>query len=267
MWQTEISTLQREFPALGSHIKEGIEAMNRTVGVDSLSPVTPELIAQATTTLGQCPSFWGRYFTSPTTEGSGEYHHATESPVLAAAGIRVLPIARQTNRVGGTYSDGFNDGQANVQDLDDTFGAAYLNQCIVPALGRLYLFLDVEGSGLSHLSVDYYEGWCDALDGSAFCACVYGIPGDTATWTALKWACAHDRCCSALWLSHPIRQPAEPQGWSSDMLKPFQDFGIKIALWQYAFGGMFDRDLLNPNEPWLDQNYFLQHLILPQSGA
>jgi hypothetical protein len=42
--------------------------------------------------------------------------------VLGAAGIRVLPIARQTNDVGGTAASGQVHGAANALDLIKTFG-------------------------------------------------------------------------------------------------------------------------------------------------
>lgn len=111
-------------------------------GADSSTPVTSQLIATATNHFGSAPAFWGRYFTSPTTAGTVEYHHADESGLLNAAGIKVLPVARQTERVNLTAVEGAQDGADNAADFLDTFGSAYL-----AAQGGVFLvFLDVEGS-------------------------------------------------------------------------------------------------------------------------
>jgi hypothetical protein len=148
---------------------------NRIVGVDSLSPVSEELVAAVAKALGTTPAFWGRYFTSKTTTGTGEFRHVAEDGVLSNHGIRVLPIARQTNRVGGTGTDGQSDGQDNAEDLLATFGAAHL----ASMGGGVRIFLDVEGSGSSRLSRAYYDGWAQGLaqasGGIGILPCVYGI--------------------------------------------------------------------------------------------
>jgi len=148
-------------PAAGTLpcVPPGVIAAMSIVGADTAFPVTPALIKSATDTMGQAPLFWGRYFTSPQTTGSVEYRHALEDAVLAAAGIRVLPIARQTNDVGGTEASGQADGAANALDLIKTFREQYLaDQC-----GAVMVFLDVEGSGRSRMSADYYTGWAAGL--------------------------------------------------------------------------------------------------------
>ena len=68
------------------------------------------LIELATALYGEAPVFWGRYFTSASSGGSVEYRHLKENQPLRDNNIRVLPIARQTNRVSGTHSDGSADG-------------------------------------------------------------------------------------------------------------------------------------------------------------
>jgi hypothetical protein len=155
--------------------------MPRIVGADTAYPVTQALVQQAQGVFQLMPSFWGRYFTSPETVGNVEYRHAIENTVLAQNNIRVLPIARQTNNVGGDNPTGQSDGAANGADIIETFGEDYL----VTLGGQVCVFLDVEGSGPSHLSTDYYTGWTAGLASASsevtFLPCVYGIPGDAVT--------------------------------------------------------------------------------------
>jgi hypothetical protein len=223
------------------------------------------LIDKATKTMGTAPSFWGRYFTSAQTSGTVEYRHALENPILAARNIRVLPIARQTNHVGGTRATGYADGVANAADLVATFGADKLAQ-----MPGVCIFLDVEGSGLSRLSADYYTGWVDGLgsapEGITILPCVYGIPGDVVSWTALAKAIAHGVDCHGLWMAHPLLTTKEPVAWDDALVTPKPDPGARVLLWQYMFprdGLMVDRDQVNPS---LDANAdLLQFLVLPSA--
>jgi hypothetical protein len=239
---------------------------NRVVGVDTAFAVTENLITSATTALGQPPQFWGRYFTNRSTQGPVEYHHVVENAVLAAHGIRVLPVARQTNKVGRAEEDGQSDGAANGEDLIATFGADYLAE----QGGEFFVFLDVEGSGSSHLSADYYTGWTRGLagvsDAVSFLPCVYGIPGDALTWTALARAMAGGAACHGLWMAHPLRKAAEPVAWNERAVTPIVDPGAPVLLWQYMFAGdgvPVDRDMVNPA---LDpQEDLLPFLIAPPS--
>jgi|SRR5580704_9140814 hypothetical protein len=233
-------------------------------GADTAFPVTSALIQSATAILTEAPAFWGRYFTSPQTSGDVEYRHALEDAILAISGIRVLPIARQTNHVGGTAATGQADGAANGFDLLKTFGEKYLaDQC-----GSVMIFLDVEGSGPSHLSTDYYTGWCAGLAAASsvvgFTPCVYGIPGDAVTWTALARAIAAGAPCGGLWLARPLLGVTEPQAWRTDIV-PSIEPGAPVLLWQYAFpikgGVQIDRDLANPG---IDAEAdLLAHLVPP----
>ena len=70
-------------------------------GVDTLERLTDAMIPEAQKLMGAKPRFWGRYFQG--NSGDGEYLHAKENKPLHDAGIRVLPISRQTNKVGGTH--------------------------------------------------------------------------------------------------------------------------------------------------------------------
>ncbi len=221
----------------------------RVVGADTAFPVTQPLITAATQAIGQKPAFWGRYFTSPQTTGNVEYRHRLEDAVLASNGIRVLPIARQTNDVGGTRADGQREGLANASDVIATFGEDYL----AAQGGQFFLFLDVEGSGSSRLSADYFTGWADGLTAASktvdILPCVYGLPGDAVTWTALARALSQGAKCRGLWLAHPLVSTPEPVAWNAALVRPSPDPGAPVLLWQYMFasGGVnVDRSLVNP---------------------
>jgi hypothetical protein len=218
--------------------------------------------------MGTTPSFWGRYFTSVRTTGIVEYRHAVENAILATRGIRMLPVARQTNNVSRDRGSGFTDGTANARDLIATFGADYL-----AAQGPgVCIFLDVEGSGPSHLSSEYYTGWAAGLASAStqvtFFPCVYGIPGDAVTWTALARAVAHGAACHGLWMTHPLIATAEPVEWNARLVAPSPNPGPPVLLWQYMFphdGAAIDRSQVNPS---IDaQADLLRYLVLPPSSV
>jgi len=237
--------------------------MARIVGIDCLSPVTAQLLNQAAAAMGQSCAFVGRYINPKPAQDPGDYSPA-EGSVLSPFGIRVLPIARQTNHVGGARSLGHADGLVNAQDVVRKFGIERL----VAQGGRVKIFLDVEGNGLSHMSAEYYLGWSEGLlDGSGgitFEPCVYGIPGDGRTWTALADAISRGGECAGVWLSHPYVadyvKSHEPIQWAPNMLKPYA-IDVPILLWQYGFLGAFDANIVNPN--LADATAFLRTLPLP----
>jgi hypothetical protein len=131
-------------------------------GADSSSCHEPDiggktLVDLATETLGEKPTFWGRYFTSAATTGVVEYRHLKEGRLLRERDIRVLPIARQTKRVAGTSVQGAADAKLNAKDVLLTFGADYLKSLG----GKFLMFLDVEST--PPLALSYYKGWANTL--------------------------------------------------------------------------------------------------------
>ena len=106
--------------------------------------VTQELIALATVQLGTKPLFWGRYFKGPGDQNPVRYQAQLEGLILNSNGIRVLPIAQQTNNVAG-HRDGLRNGAAIVS----SFGQIYPSNL---ADGTL-VFLDVEGPPNPSLSI------------------------------------------------------------------------------------------------------------------
>ena len=240
-------------------------------GADSLRPVTSSLIAQATDLYGTTPVFWGRYFTSPTTAGSAEYHHATENGPLNAAGICVLPIARQTANVDGDIAQGTADGNANAQDFVDTFG--------VPELtaqgGQFIMVLDVEGDPV--LNPDYYTGWAQGListaqsmsdDAVQMLPCLYASHGNTGAWNALGTAIANGAPCWGVWVARYLDALVSGQmsDWDDSVVIPVSPspFPVTVLAWQYAqncLSGAIDCTQTNPA---IDlENDLLKFLVLP----
>jgi hypothetical protein len=250
---------------------EEIEMAQGQPGADSMSPVTTSLIQQSTDLYGTAPVFWGRYFTSPTTTGTAEYHHATENGPLNAAGVRVLPIARQTGNVGGSEQQGAADGTANAQDFVDTFGVDELTA----QGGKFIMVLDVEGS--PDLTSDYYTGWAQGLTSTAqsmsgnavqMLPCLYASHGDTGTWAALGTAIANGAPCSGVWVARYLNSLTSGQmgEWSDDTVTPDSPnpFPATILAWQYAencLSGAIDCTQTNPAIDLQDD--FLQFLVLP----
>jgi hypothetical protein len=240
-------------------------------GADSSAPVTTSLIQSAASLLGAPPVFWGRYFTSVSTKGSVEYHHATENQPLNAAGIRLLPVGRQTANVGGTTQQGITDGSANAKDFISTFGASVL----AAQGGKFYMFLDVEGS--PSLSQAYYTGWAQGLaqESQALSAsdasvqvlpCVYATQGDTVTWTAVQAAMNAGVACYGAWIARYYTSQCTMGDWLDAIVTPSEPapFPCPILAWQYAgncLNGQIDCSQTNPH---LDaQTQLLDFLVLP----
>jgi hypothetical protein len=249
------------------------------LGADSASPVTTQLQGQtlielATSQFDAPPAFWGRYFTSPSTPGTVEYRGAVENAPLNAASIPVLPIARQTTRVGGSLEDGAADAQANVDDLLETFGAAYL----ASQGGTFLLFLDVEGApqdGSPSLSLDYCTGWAQTVSGYSSAAsagqvtiqpCIYARSLDTDTWQVLAQAIQNGIECGGAWVARYLDDGCEEvPDWDDSFVNPTGAIPCQILAWQYA-GDCFGDDGFDCSHtnPGIDPEAgFLDFLILP----
>lgn len=236
-------------------------------GADSTSPVSTSLISAATTLYGSPPAFWGRYFGGPYA-----YDAAQESAVLAAHGIRLLPVADQTNHVGGTNQQGCSDAEANVSALLAAFPADRL-----AALGGQFLVvLDVEGTpanGNPSLALDYYLGWAETLTrygqtrtGGAvtFLPAVYGRQGDQDTWNVLTEAASQGVACHGAWIARYHTSGCNLLPWDSAFVTPAVSVPCDILLWQFqqnCCNGAIDCDQTNP---MIDvQTLLLDRLIVP----
>jgi hypothetical protein len=212
------------------------------------------LIELATDLYGEVPVFWGRYFTT-TAESSAEYRHLKENRPLRSAGIRVLPIARQTKSVGGTQAQGSADAEANANDIIATFGGDYL----ASQGGSFFVFLDVEGA--PSLSQAYYAGWAPTLSAHSAAAtggkvtllpCVYATQADTPTWTAVANAARAGVDCKGAWVAR-WRVPGGCQAlsdWDDAIVTPTVQLPCRVLIWQYSDdchgGSGFDCSQVNP---------------------
>jgi hypothetical protein len=212
-----------------------------TLGADATHPATPALINLAAKLLGNPPAYFGRYFKGPQNPSPVQYQPNAENAVLHTAGIRVLCIARQTNRVVGTDKDGVADAVNNMAAVVAAFGPEYLATLGFEPL----LFLDTEPQ--TPMSAAYFSGWADALQTQGpiapgarlrFKPAIYLNQGDTRTWRALGTAMRQGAICAGAWVAnYGKRTGAEgPPKWDNAQVapKPPVEPPCPILAWQYA---------------------------------
>ena len=235
------------------------------VGADTLKNATSALILEASNYLAATPQFWGRYFQGDSSEG--EYLHDIENAPLQKAGVRVLPISRQTDRVGLSRQTGAEMGQLHAEDLLETFGENYL-----AAQGDgFYFFLDVE---LQHpLSQEFYSGWSEAVFKASskvrLMPCVYLNHADYTTLSNLSTAVKAGAECHGLWVAnYGHNDHARPQPWNSEAMALARPAPCKVLLHQYRGdmkGGYNDASYdFSQINPFLEHpESVLKRLILP----
>jgi peptidoglycan hydrolase-like protein with peptidoglycan-binding domain len=230
-------------------------------GADSLQQVQATMIPEAQKFMGAFPRFWGRYF-----QGNlnfGEYRRALENKPLRNAGIRVLPISRQTNRVDETQQIGEQLGTLHARDVLNTFGESYLASQQVDGF---YFFLDVEPT--DPLSVGFYLGWSTAVIKSStrvkFLPAVYLNTADSTTTKNLSSAMKSGAQCHGLWVANYGNNQALIYPWNKDKARVATPVPCKVLMRQYAGdikNGLYDFNQMNP---FLDnQELVLKRLILP----
>jgi hypothetical protein len=236
---------------------------------DSSTPVSAEMIESAASLLGATPVFWGRYFTSVSTPGTVEYRHALENAPLSQAGVRLLPIARQTPNVNGSLDRGIVDGVANARDFIATFTSGVL----ASQGGQFLMFLDVEGS--PSLSQDYFTGWAQGLAQEAQAAsggsvrimpCVYGPQSDVETWSALAGAMSAGVECHGAWIARFRTGKCTMGEWDANIVTPVAPtpFPCPILAWQYAANCLEGRIDCSQTNPDIDvEAQLLDFLVLP----
>lgn len=238
--------------------------------VDSIDPVNT-IIESVQHFLGQNPVAWGRYFT---TTYPAEYSHELENNPLHNNNIKLLPIARHTNHVGGSHALGEADAKQGVEDLFSTFSIDYWKS----QGSEFFFFLDVEGNPTGpngSISKEYYTGWSETLISySRECSenevtilpCVYANFSDNVTFSILKELGTN--LCRGLWIARYYSPPQIRPLWDEDFAVPpiVQKSQIPVFLRQYAGGGQideqFDLDQTNPNIKDISTE-FLDKLILP----
>ncbi|PWU08420.1 MAG: hypothetical protein C5B47_04725 [Verrucomicrobia bacterium] len=222
---------------------------------------------------GSVPRFWGRYFKTPEQAGGTQYNPKTEHLAFASAGVRVVPLARQTGRIHGSQDDGASDAKGNALAILGAFGIDYLAE----QGGEVYVYLDDEGSPNPTLSTEYWIGWSDTLVSYSKQLSSDSVtlrPGlycnfDKASWQALETAVAQGAECYSAWIarwksSGQVCMPLPP--WNTGHVTPDPAPPCPIHIWQYAAechgGDGFDMDEANPE---ISLNDFLTRLILPPS--
>ncbi len=235
-------------------------------GVDTAIPVDADMIRQAHRLIGVQPRFWGRYFQGRKDET--EYLHAKENKPLHNAGIRVLPISRQTNRVGGSKEEGMHIGSHHAADILEMFGEDYL----ASQGDSFYIFLDVEGvDGQPSLSKDFYQGWSEAVVNASskmkLLPCVYtNAKQDPTSKKNLSAAMKEGAQCHGLWVAnYGKKHEAQIRHWDQEETKPVVAVPCKVLSHQYNGdqpSPIYDFNQINP---FLDNpELVLQRLILPQ---
>ncbi|MDN7569963.1 hypothetical protein [Burkholderia contaminans] len=240
------------------------------VGVDTNHPATASLIDLATNLLGNRPAFWGRYFKGPHNPSPIQYQAGQESSLLFNSGIRVLCIARQTLRVGGSASDGTSDAIKNMAAIVDSFGLSYLKGLGIAPL----IFLDVEPD--TPLSAEYFTGWSAALlqqgpgplgQTQRFTPAIYINHGDSSSWTNLSTAIGGGATCFGAWVArYGSRTGAEgPPPWVDSQVQPDAPVAAPCPIvgWQYAgdYEDVLDFSTTPPND-WAER---MLELLIPPS--
>ena len=224
------------------------------LGADATHPATESLIKTAAAALHvEKPAFFGRYFKGPHNQNPIQYQPAIENPVLHKLDIRVLCIARQTNRVGGSMSDGVADATKNASAIATAFGPDHLGSLGFAPI----VFLDTEPQ--QPLSADYFVGWSHGMIDQGpqlgathlrFTPAVYLNKGDVPTWNALRAAMGRDAKCAAAWVAnYGHRTGAEgPPAWSDGEVSPKPPAPCPISAWQYAgdYDEVLDFSILSP---------------------
>jgi hypothetical protein len=250
------------------------------LGIDSLGPCGPALLANAKTYLGKMPQFWGRYFYAPgqrNAAGQVDSHYSSaESDYLRAQNIRVLPIARQTSHVSDA-TRARNDAVQNVAAILEVFPAQYLSG----ADPNVLVFLDVEQN--TPLASDYYDTWsatviseADRLSGGRvrFHPSIYGGRAGQQTWVALKQAMDNGAPCDGIWIARYYYPTAAPKPWDDGLTTPVTPPGgsllCPLLAWQYWASpddapetANFDTNIANPTHA----DMLISRLVMPPAAS
>ena len=242
-----------------------------TFGADSLAHVDQQihgrdLLATATEHLKETPAFWGRYFKRP--GYSRDYSPMREGALLSRAGVRLLPIARQTTGVSGSVDRGLLDGDNNVDAFIESMGADHL-----ASQGREFMmFLDIEDTPLS---LQYLIGWSNALhqrskeksgDRFEILPAVYSRTNDDATWRTIAHAADFGHPIAGVWVIRMRRGACESlPDWDPAFFMPSVALPCPVLAWQFAldcYNHMLDFSMINPNPD--AESSLLSRLAVPK---
>lgn len=240
-------------------------------GADSLAHVDQkthgrDLVTTATEHLKESPAFWGRYFKRPAY--ARDYSPMRENALLHRAGIRLLPIARQTTGVSGSIDRGLHDGDNNVDAFIDAIGVEHL----ASQGSQFLMFLDVEDTPLS---LQYFIGWSNALhqrskersgDRFEILPAVYARTGDDTTWRVLVHAADMGHATAGAWVIRMRRGACDSlPDWDPEFLMPAVTLPCPVLAWQFAldcYSKRIDFSMVNPDPD--AGSALLSKLVLPQ---
>jgi hypothetical protein len=244
------------------------------LGFDSLEPVKKAKI-NAATQIG-APVFWGRYFHAPGQKNSSGHvdsghYSAAENKILRQNNCRLLPIARQTNLVGGTKAKGAAHAALNVAALFEAIPPSFLHA----ADPDVIMMLDIEPGG--DVSAAYWTGWSAALMAKSqelSGGTVTVNPGiylnsksNGASVEAINTAIAGGATCAGMWVArYPLHKACSDVPDFQQQIKfltPATPTSVPILAWQCrsaADNGCDGFDLTVINDDHAD--IFIDRLIL-----
>jgi hypothetical protein len=234
--------------------------MPTIAAADSSVRLTKTRFNLAKKLLGERPAAWGRYFNGFHTH-SAEYR-PEEAALFKELGVKLIPIAQQTPKVGGTALEGAAHAAVNVYKFISRIGLDRL----VANGSETIMFLDIEGD--PPMSAEYYSGWSKTLVAASrdqsegkftIRPGIYARPRDGATWTALRVAAALGaEPCAGIWAAryHTNACDKPRPDWEPDFITPTPAPDCPVVLWQYAIdcpdGNGVDCDLVSPDANLLD---------------
>jgi hypothetical protein len=243
------------------------KASDSAFGVDSYDAVDNEAVKNVTKFFdGKPPLFWGRYFTGVDDIGKKDGNYSIpEGKILGKHGIRVLPIARQTEKVGGDAAAGEEDGAENVKAVVKALKG--VKDQAADAEG-IYLFLDVEDEKKNPpLSIEYWNGWYKGVMSEGkklILPCLYVRQGSAESFKAIHKV---PKKPAALWVARWQYKDHKAKKMYSAPWDPLKMVKSPVdpILWQYQDGEdrRFDCNWTNPDDPKLGKDVLAKHLYLP----
>lgn len=227
------------------------------LGVDATHPVNTNLLEYAKEmTNGVATPFFGRYFKGPGNPETIQYQPKIENSILHAAGVKLLPYARQTNHVNGSLALGQADGQHNV----DAYFAAIPAAAVAAQGGEAFIFLDIEPG--NDASEDYYLGWAQTVVSHSQAAsagaakllpCAYlnranNVPSLSRIQQAMGKGAECHGIMVAAYMGKGGTTPPTIYDWTDARTKPPVNIGVPIIAWQWwdTYRGSLDGVQFNP---------------------
>ncbi|WP_147281751.1 hypothetical protein [Dyella solisilvae] len=245
------------------------------IGVDSDAGIHyPDILTTAKrSALPRIVRFWGRYFKGPNSVGGPQYSGDAEGRLFQKENILLMPLARQTNAVGGSRTLGSSLAKGNV---DAFFQEVDVEHAVSASIAKeLLFFLDVEPG--TDLSEDFYLGWSETLSSEASRVTkgrIGFVPGvylnrcnNKESVAVLNKIRNEGGYCAGLMVAsyRTTDNPEEPVDWTTAHVSPSMATDIPILAWQYAADRPPNKhlDYVQVNPDAKIQEYLLSRLIVP----